>query len=580
MPLERPTGGAGVPAARDERQFWSAFHPSPSPSKKPLDVRADQGLRLFAQATPPERVYEEKIGDTTIKVRVYARGGEKQDLIFINLHHNEKTSVQAARRVVDEVGGMVMALDHPGERLVTFQLHGKSYTFNPNGIFTDAGIEKTVRGPSIFIPEAKRAVKQFAETLLEKYVRNRRVIIAVHNNSHSFTVDLWDKNGPRARDAAEFFKGDPRHPHNFFLVTTVEDFNLLKSYGYNVVRQDNERATDDGSLSIFCGRNGIRYINSEAELGDTLGQTSMLRTMAAHSAGPHPAEGTTPSPLRAEHAATSQPKNMDAQIARLVEQLGIPGCGRTAAQALAKIGPAAIPALIGALKDRDEETQSDATRALSLMGQAAVPALMKALRDEESTVRKGAAHALTRIDPTAKEAIRALIATLENKKEDARERAKAASALGFIGHAARDAIPLLITMLRNKNEDPRVRGGVARALGRIGTAAEGAIPDLIAVLRNKKEDADVRDAAVWALGKFGSAAKDAVPLLVNELRTSKDDVTFITVALALGHIGPAAKDAVPALKRARIKGRKNFIRRISADRALENLQGYDAASRG
>jgi len=339
---------AGQNAAPDDGPLLGALHSPQRLLHKTPNIRADQGLRLFAEAPSAERIYKEQIGDMTVNVRVYSKGGQRQDLIFINLHHSEKTSVQAARRIADEVGGMVVDLVHPGGRLVTFKLHGKSYTFDPNRIFTDAGIEKTLRGYSRSAPPAaKMAVKQFAEALIEKYVRNRRVIMAVHNNSGGFKVDLWDKNGRYEKDTAEIFKGDPKHPHNFFIVTTMEDFNLLKSYGYNVVRQNNEHATDDGSLSIFCGRHNIRYINVEAQHGDELGQKSMLRTMAVNSRS---AEDGAPSQLQAGNAAKSQPAKLDAaNIRRLVKATESKDARvrEDALNALGKIGKNAIPDFMG-----------------------------------------------------------------------------------------------------------------------------------------------------------------------------------------------------------------------------------------
>ena len=47
----------------------------------------------------------------------------------------------------------------------------------------------------------------------------------------------------------------------------TEATNKLKEAEINVILQDNEKYVNDGSLSVHCGVNGIRYINIEAQRG-------------------------------------------------------------------------------------------------------------------------------------------------------------------------------------------------------------------------------------------------------------------------------------------------------------------------
>ncbi|MBS0208985.1 MAG: HEAT repeat domain-containing protein [Planctomycetes bacterium] len=90
----------------------------------------------------------------------------------------------------------------------------------------------------------------------------------------------------------------------------------------------------------------------------------------------------------------------------------------TAADALARIGNDAVPALIAALEDKDPEVRSFACRSLSVMGDRAAPAvgaLTARLSDPDENVRRAAARALGQIGPAAKSAIPALIELLRNK---------------------------------------------------------------------------------------------------------------------------------------------------------------------
>ena len=152
-----------------------------------------------------------------------------------------------------------------------------------------------------------------------------------------------------------------------------------------------------------------------------------------------------------------------------------------AAEALGKIGPEEVPALIKALGDENSYVRSAAAEALGKIGPEAVPALIRALGDEDSSVRWRAAYTLGEIGPEAKEAVLALIRALGD--EDSSVRWRAARALGKIGPEAKEAVPALIEALGDKDE--QVREAAAEALGKIGSEAKEAVPALIKALGDK-----------------------------------------------------------------------------------------------
>jgi HEAT repeat protein len=107
---------------------------------------------------------------------------------------------------------------------------------------------------------------------------------------------------------------------------------------------------------------------------------------------------------------------------------------------------------------RNEEFKDDATNALVELGQPAVPRLIEALKDKDDNVRKQAVLALGRIKQT--EAIDPLIAMLADK--DWYTRLTAAAALEAIGdERGRDAIKPLM-----KDQDMVVRMRVERILAK------------------------------------------------------------------------------------------------------------------
>lgn len=57
-------------------------------------------------------------------------------------------------------------------------------------------------------------------------------------------------------------------------------YEALAAEGFAVVLQDNERAADEGSLSVWAARQGIPYVNVEAEHGQRDRQVEMLEALA------------------------------------------------------------------------------------------------------------------------------------------------------------------------------------------------------------------------------------------------------------------------------------------------------------
>jgi hypothetical protein len=87
----------------------------------------------------------------------------------------------------------------------------------------------------------------------------------------------------------------------------------------------------------------------------------------------------------------------------------------TAADALGRIGPAAVPALAEALKSEDADVRLKAVQVLARMGsdaKEAVPDLVVLLDDPDERIRKAATRTLGRIGPEAAPAVPALMRSL------------------------------------------------------------------------------------------------------------------------------------------------------------------------
>ncbi len=212
-----------------------------------------------------------------------------------------------------------------------------------------------------------------------------------------------------------------------------------------------------------------------------------------------------------------------------------------AAHALASIGDAARPALIGALKADDTGLRLGATKALGGMGARssdAIPALIENLGHADEELRGEVIETLALI---GKDAVAPLAKSLT--WPDARLRSGSARALAAIGVAAADAGPALLAQLQTEKETA-VRAAILGALPRTGLPQAKVVPPLIAAFRDASDE--IRSAALNALLHIRPAEKSAVPALAALLGDPQAGLSG-RAAQALGRFGAEARMAVPAL---------------------------------
>jgi HEAT repeat protein len=269
----------------------------------------------------------------------------------------------------------------------------------------------------------------------------------------------------------------------------------------------------------------------------------------------------------------------------------------SAAKTLEEAGPAAkkaVPALIEAL--RDESVHDAAINALASIGPAALPDLLRSSEGDDLLPTSGAIRAIGEMGPGAKSAVPSLVKALSNR--DRRIRVAAVSALGGVRDPA--TVPLLTRILKN-DKDLKVRIFAADALAQFGPAAAEAVPTLIGAFKEAlaldddtgaltrselifnlvihtrgltttsygalvavgppavpavqeliaSGSKEQRDVALQILGDMGPRARDAVPNLIAGLSRSKGDAEFRerTVQI-LGKIREPKTQVVPALARA------------------------------
>ena len=219
---------------------------------------------------------DHRLGNSLVETVLFRAAGS--DLILLNLHENERTSVAAGLNLIRRRGGEVLMLRHSGERMVSLVLDNQSFQFDPNRIFTDEGARKTLSASSPAPDGPVQVVRSFAQDILSSYrLDEQSIIVTLHNNTdEAYSVLSYLPGGQYQLDAARVYVNRRRDADDFYFVTSEPLFAGLKEKGFNVVLQNNRFATDDGSLSVLAGLKGIPYVNVEAQQDHLREQQKML----------------------------------------------------------------------------------------------------------------------------------------------------------------------------------------------------------------------------------------------------------------------------------------------------------------
>jgi hypothetical protein len=230
------------------------------------------------QYAPEEKWVYYQLGETTIPISI-RQYGPVNGIVCINLHGNEETSVTAADLLLREHGGTMIRLGH-SERLIKFRFHGQRYEIDPNGIFSEGGIRKTLKEEGRFSEEVVPGVKAFADRVLACLPSSTQWVIALHNNSEGhYSVKSYMPGGEHEEDARRVNRVKGQDDDDMIFTTDNGLFEQAVKWGSNAVLQNNERVERDGSLSVYFGEKKKKYANVETEHGKLGQYVSMLRKL-------------------------------------------------------------------------------------------------------------------------------------------------------------------------------------------------------------------------------------------------------------------------------------------------------------
>lgn len=223
--------------------------------------------KLYAQDITVDTIW---IGNAPVRMLKMTYGGPSR-VVFINLHENEYTSVEATKEYLQNRDGVLISLQQEANRLICFDLKGRLIQFDPNRMFSERGRTINLKLLNGHYPlYAEKMIRDFSGKITAS-LEKARVVIAMHNNSDGRPLSV--------KSYKHIYVNPAMDTDDFILTTEQWIFDQLKEQKINTVLQNQKTSADDGSLAIYCSKKKIPYINVEAEEGHQEEQLRMLNAL-------------------------------------------------------------------------------------------------------------------------------------------------------------------------------------------------------------------------------------------------------------------------------------------------------------
>ena len=218
-----------------------------------------------ASFSPVLNVVTFQLGNKTISIKTYQYGIRK-DVVMINLHGNEKTSLLAAMQWLKANGGLLIKLENGDQRNISFNLDTAAFQFDPNHIFSAEGIRNDFVNNKHQLAKASSLTQKLGKKILSLIPENATILVALHNNfDGDYSINSYLKGHERAMDALKVFKNPARDEDDIFLTTNAGFYQQLSAEGYNTILQNARTVKKDGSLSVYYKDKKTIYLNCETE---------------------------------------------------------------------------------------------------------------------------------------------------------------------------------------------------------------------------------------------------------------------------------------------------------------------------
>lgn len=240
---------------------------------------ADLNTQSELKVSVTEKTIFYKLGENIVPIKMQ-QYGETDEIVFISLHDDEFTSVNAAKKLLEEKGGLLIEIENNLQRNIRFRLGNYMYSVDPNRIFSKEGAKNSLEELGKSSSKAIDEAFDFGQRIIQLIPENATCVIALHNNTpNQFSAIEYAAGNKRSAYSKKVYINPEQDEDDFFLTTDNELYESLADKGYNTILQENAKCSEDGSLSVYCGKNKMRYINCETEHGKTEQYLEMIKVL-------------------------------------------------------------------------------------------------------------------------------------------------------------------------------------------------------------------------------------------------------------------------------------------------------------
>ena len=159
-----------------------------------------------------------KLGSSIIPIKTTLYGN-RNDLVYINLHDDEFTSVGATRKLLKKQGGLLIELENKGRRDLRFRIGNIYYSVDPNRIFAPEGISISLKEKGRYSAKARQEVEKLGQRIVQLFPKNPICIIALHNNTPDYySITEYLPGNKRTGDAAKVNANPDQDPDDLYFI--------------------------------------------------------------------------------------------------------------------------------------------------------------------------------------------------------------------------------------------------------------------------------------------------------------------------------------------------------------------------
>jgi len=228
---------------------------------------------LDAQTTMKKQI---QLGDSSIILnQKYVN--TSSPILYLNIHEDEFTSIKAIDEFVKKQPLNFIVLNHHKTRRIAFNIKTKTFSIDPNRIYTHKGRKATLEPRQLFRKKALVITESLANEIINA-IKQYNIIVTMHNNTDvNYSIKSYLPGEDESQNTADVYVSNKWDADDFIYTTEKVYFEYLKAKDVNVILQDNSNYVNDGSLSVYCGEEQIKYINIEAQKGHLTEQIKLVK---------------------------------------------------------------------------------------------------------------------------------------------------------------------------------------------------------------------------------------------------------------------------------------------------------------